>query len=606
MEASPAILVLNQSSLHLAKKIQVNLGGEIHGFKSRVNQADIVFTETAEHVQDLFQQQRPIIGICAAGILIRALGTELKDKHTEPPVIAISEDSANIVPLLGGHHGANKISHKLAKILNGHAGITTAGDTKFGISFEDPPIGWVLSNNSDVKSFTARLLAGESVSIAKEIDWIPTEKLKLSKNAELAIHSTTEDVHSTPTQLVYHPKSLAIGIGCVRGCETEELRNLVFDGLKQANLTINAVSCFVSLDLKADEVAINDLVKDTGIPLRLFDANQLEQETPRLINPSDIVFAEVGCHGVAESAALAATGNSSELIVSKIKSNNATCAIARASKPIDPYTIGRARGRLAVIGIGPGKDSLRTPEATKLLNEADEVVGYTLYLELISQHIKNKKIHTFPLGEEENRVRFALETAAQGKNVALVSSGDGGIYAMGSLVFELLQRPTEQNGVSESAHRIEIINAPGITAFQVASAKSGAPFGHDFCAISLSDLLTPWDIIEKRIVSAATGDFVIALYNPVSKRRTTQLMKAKEILLMHRPPKTPIVLATNLGREGEKIEFSTLENLKIDNINMLTTVLIGSTTTQILDSINDKTWIFTPRGYAVKQYKEPE
>ena len=294
------------------------------------------------------------------------------------------------------------------------------------------------------------------------------------------------------------------------------------------------------------------------------------------------------------------------MIVPKIKSTNATCAIARASEPIDPYTIGRARGRLAVIGIGPGKDSLRTPEATKLINEADEIVGYTLYLDLISQHIKDKKIHTFQLGEEENRVRFALETAAQGKNVALVSSGDGGIYAMGSLVFELLQRPTEQNGVSASAHRIEIINAPGITAFQVASAKSGAPFGHDFCAISLSDLLTPWDIIEKRIVSAATGDFVIALYNPVSKRRTTQLMKAKEILLMHRPPNTPIVLATNLGRDGEKIEFTTLESLNIDNINMLTTVLIGSTTTQILDSINNKTWIFTPRGYAVKQYKEPE
>ena len=174
---------------------------------------------------------------------------------------------------------------------------------------------------------------------------------------------------------------------------------------------------------------------------------------------------------------------------------------------------------------------------------------------------------------------------------------------MGSLVFELLQRPPEQNGVSDAAHRIEIINSPGITAFQVASARTGAPFGHDFCAISLSDLLTPWDIIEKRLTAAAVGDFVIALYNPVSKRRTTQLIKAKEILLAHRPPNTPVVLATNLGREGEAIEYTTLKNLKIDDINMLTTVLIGSTTTQILESISNRTWIFTPRGYEVKHNK---
>ena len=126
-----------------------------------------------------------------------------------------------------------------------------------------------------------------------------------------------------------------------------------------------------------------------------------------------------------------------------------------------------------MIGIGPGIDSLRTPEATQLLSQSDEVVGYKLYLELITQHMKDKNFHSFELGEEEDRVRFALELAAEGKNVALVSSGDSGIYAMGSLVFELLQRPTKENGVSDSAHRIEIINAPGITAFQVASAKSG-------------------------------------------------------------------------------------------------------------------------------------
>ena len=603
MEASPAILTLNQSSQQLAKKIQSSIGGEIHSFEARVKQADIFFSETAKHIQELFHHQRPIIGICAAGILIRALGSILADKHNEPPVIAISEDGKSIVPLLGGHHGANKIALQLAKDLNGHAGITTASETTFGMALDDPPKGWVLSKQSDVKSFTASLISGESVAIADEIDWIPTENLKQSKSAELSIVASVHPDNGSSNQLVYHPKSLAIGIGCVRGCNTEELRNLVFDCLKKANLTIDAVSCFVSLDLKADELAFNELANETGIPLRFFDAKRLEQETPRLINPSKTVYAEVGCHGVAESAALATSGKSGELIVPKTKSNNATCAIAQAPKPIDPNSIGRARGRLAVIGIGPGIDSLRTPEATQLLSQSDEVVGYKLYLELITQHMKDKNLHSFELGEEEDRVRFALELAAEGKNVALVSSGDSGIYAMGSLVFELLQRPKEKNGVSDSAHRIEIINAPGITAFQVASAKSGAPFGHDFCAISLSDLLTPWDIIAKRITAAATGDFVIALYNPVSKRRRSQIMKAKEILLENRPKNTPVVLATNLGREGENIEIITLDNLEIDKINMLTIVLIGSTTTQILNSISNKTWIFTPRGYEIKQRK---
>ncbi|MES0883025.1 precorrin-3B C(17)-methyltransferase [Roseibium sp. SCP14] len=599
MDASPILLVLNQAGLDTAEDVAKRFStARIHGLAGRVPTADTQFNETLEHIQLLFKAGHPIIGFCASGILIRALAPILSDKRNEPPVIAVSEDGSSIVPLLGGHRGANELARILAKSLGGHPAITTAGDTKLGIALDVPPKGWCLANPEDAKPVMAELLSGASVRLEGSADWLADANLDQADDAAISLVATEKPVEGSPTQLVYHPQKYAVGVGCARHCDPRELIELVEANLAEARIAKGAVACIATIDLKADEEAMNVLAEHLGVPLRLFSAEELQRETPRLKNPSNVVFAEVGCHGVSEGAALAAAGAFSALTVEKQKTENATCAIARSPQPIEPEAAGRARGHLSVIGIGPGKDDWRTPEATRLLSEASDVVGYSLYLDIVENHITGKTHHNFPLGAEEDRVRFALEEAGKGKNVALISSGDAGIYAMGSLVYELLHRNAEYGGVSDAAKRVSVTNAPGITALQACSARIGAPIGHDFCAISLSDLLTPWDAIEKRLHAAAEGDFVIAFYNPVSKRRRTQLAAAKDILLQHRPATTPVILGVNLGRPEETLRVTTLEALSVDDVDMLTTVMVGSSNTRAIMKGDGKIFVYTPRGYA--------
>jgi len=390
--------------------------------------------------------------------------------------------------------------------------------------------------------------------------------------------------------LVYRAMRYVIGIGCARGCSFGEISNLVDAALESANISPQSVASVASIDLKADEVAINEIAVELDVPFRVFDATTLEVEAPRLANPSEVVFAEVGCHGVAEGAALAAAGADATLIVEKQKTANATVAIALAPEPITEMR-GRKRGRVSLIGIGPGKAEWRTPEASRLVAEAEDLIGYGLYIDLLGPLAHGKPRHDFPLGGEEDRCRFALERAGEGRDVAIICSGDAGIYAMGALVFELLDR----GDINDAARRVEVVSAPGVSALQGAAAKAGAPLGHDFCAISLSDLLTPRDDILRRIKAAAEGDFVIAFYNPVSKKRRTLLAEAREILLQYRPAETPVLLASNLGRPEEKLVYRDLSKLEVDEVDMLTVVLIGSSQSRVTAG-----HMYTPRGYAKK------
>jgi cobalt-precorrin 5A hydrolase/precorrin-3B C17-methyltransferase len=350
-----------------------------------------------------------------------------------------------------------------------------------------------------------------------------------------------------------------------------------------------------SLDLKSDEPAICAAADALGVSARFFDAARLEQETPRLANPSDLVFREVGCHGVAEAAALAAAGPQAELLVPKTKSVRTTCAVARSPVVIDPAKLGTQRGKLAIVGIGPGDPGWRTPEAEAAIRAASDLVGYRLYLDLLGPCYRGKTRHDYGLGEEEARVRCALDLSAAGRATVLVCSGDPGVYAMASLVFELLEREGRP-----AWQRVEITVVPGISALQAAAARIGAPLGHDFCAISLSDLLTPWPAIERRIRAAAEGDFVIAFYNPASDRRTRQLAAAVDILARHRSPGTPVVVARNLGRDGEAVSVIRLDELAADRVDMLTVVLVGSSTTRRIGRPRGGAWVYTPRGYAGK------
>ena len=576
-----ALVALGPGGLDLAATLRPKLpGAEVHGLKGRAEEgADVVFDEMAAHVRDLFGRSRPVVGICAAGILIRALAPLLSDKRQEPPVVAVSANGGSVVPLLGGHRGANRLALAIAEATSGHAAVTTAGDVRLGLALDDPPPGWRVGNPDAAKDIMAALLAGDPVGLkveAGDAGWITESGAAFAETAPINVRVTDQAVENPAGDLVLHPTVLALGVGCERGTDADELISLADETLSGAGLATGAVACVVSLDLKADEDAVHALAVHLDVPARFFSAPELEAETPRLANPSVVVFAEVGCHGVAEGAALAAAGKDGELAAEKKKSKRATCAIGRASRPLDPEATGRPRGTLIVVGIGPGAQDWRTPEATKAVLGADDVIGYRLYLDLIEDLIGDRKEgrerHDSDLTEEEDRARQALDLAAAGRRVALVSSGDAGIYALAALVHELLDTEPRADW-----KRVRVSVVPGVSAMQAAAARIGAPLGHDFCAISLSDLLTPFDVIEKRLEAAAAGDFVVALYNPVSKRRQKQLTRARDILLSGRPLETPVVLARNLGRDGEALDVITPGELEPGHADMLSVILIAAT-----------------------------
>jgi len=598
-----AIIALGAGGLALARRLQRALPeSTIYGLSGRADGPDVTFSSATDHIRALFAAGTPIVGVCAAGILIRALAPALVDKTVEPPVVAVAEDGSAVVPLLGGHHGANRLARALARALGARAAITTAGDLRLGIALDDPPPGWHVASSSAAKDVAAAMLSGEPVALRVEagnVDWLRGSGAPFADDGDRSVLVTDRANAGDESTLVLHPPVLAVGVGCERGADADELIGLVRQTLAEAGLAKGAVACVASIDLKSDEAAVHAVADALGVPVRFFDAPILEAEAPRLANPSEAVFREVGCHGVAEGAALAAVGAEGTLIVEKAKSTRATCAVGRATRAIDPSAVGAAQGRLRVVGIGPGDAGSRTPDATRAIAEATDVVGYGLYLDLVGDAIAGKKRHDSALSEEEARVRAALDLAAAGRTVALVCSGDAGIYALASLVFELLDR--EDRG---DWNRVAITVVPGVSALQSAAAGAGAAIGHDFCAVSLSDLLTPWPEIERRLHAAAEGDFVVALYNPVSQRRRTQLAAARDILLTHRPPETPVLLARNIGRAGETFEVIRLEDLTPEHADMLTLVLVGNSQSRVIARGVNR-WLYTPRGYAAKMPEAP-
>lgn len=594
-----AIVVLDQAAFLMAKSLKMSLErASVHGLAHRVDGADETFVETTSHLRRLFQSGEAIIGVCATGILVRALAPVLKDKQNEPPVIALAADSSVVVPLLGGHNGGNRLAAEIAKMTGAMNAMTTAGDVRLGFALDDPPKGWRVSNRANTKEIAARLLAGTPVRLDVDCgnaEWLIKSNAPFDQNAPgPRVRVSAKDISEESEDVILRPPVLALGVGCERDCDPAELMTLVENTLFEAGLSAGAVACVASLDVKMDELAVNGAAAGIGVPARFFTADELLVETSRLANPSDIVFREVGCYGVCEGAALAAAGMQGSLRVDKKRSKRATCAIAFNDSGIDASTVGRARGRLSIIGIGPGFDGWRTPEASANLVAASDVVGYGLYLDLVADLIAGKEHHVSELAQEEVRVRRALDLAGEGRTVALVCSGDAGIYALATLAFELMDREDRADW-----NRTDISVTPGVSALQAAAARIGAPLGHDFCTISLSDLLTPFEEIERRLHAAADGDFVVAFYNPVSKRRRTQLARAQEILVAKRGPNAPVVLARNLGREGEKINVIKLGDLTPDHADMLTIILVGNSQSRHIVR-GGRQWIYTPRGYAKK------
>jgi len=247
-------------------------------------------------------------------------------------------------------------------------------------------------------------------------------------------------------------------------------------------------------------------------------------------------------------------------------------------------------GKIMLVGLGPGNNDHLTGRARAAIEEADTVIGYVTYIRLIADLLEGKEVIKKAMTEELDRATEALDRARQGKKVAIVSSGDAGVYGMAGPTFEVL---FQSGWTPDSGIEVEIV--PGASAINTCASLVGAPLTHDFCAISLSDLLTPWPTIARRLDAAAYSDFVVALYNPKSGRRTHQIIEAQKIFLRHRDPKTPVAIVKSAYRPKQHIEFTTLDQLVECDFGMLTTVLIGNSNTYIKHGL-----MLTPRGYSNK------
>ena len=423
--------------------------------------------------------------------------------------------------------------------------------------------------------------------------------------------SLTPDRH-IPT-IHWHPRVLWVGIGCERGTSRQVIESAIQQVFQQHGLAEVAIAGIATIDLKADEVGLVELCRDRAFPLRCYPAATLR--TIPVPNPSSIVETGVGTPSVAEAAALQAIQDfqscteainrvsipppnpqspipnlqspTSLLIPKQVfrlenQSGAVTLAVAQAERE---YT-GRT-GKLWLVGIGPGQLEQMTPAAQTAIAQADAVIGYSLYIDLIRPLFHPGQIvETLPITQERQRAERAIALANWGLTVTVVSSGDCGIYGMAGLVMEQL-RAQNWDGKTPA---VQVF--PGITALQATASRVGAPLMHDFCAISLSDLLTPWEVIEKRLTAAAQADFVVALYNPKSKTRMEQIAIAQRIFLQYRDPLTPVALVRSAYRMDERITLTTLAEMLTCQIDMLTTVLIGNQSTRTYAN-----WMITPRGY---------
>ena len=559
----PAIVVLGNGSLAIARKIQqVYPGALIHGLAERVEGADRIYHEFGATLRELYQQDTPIIALCAAGIVIRTLAPLLLEKGAEPPVLAVAEDGSAVVPLLGGLGGVNVLAREIAAALDVAAAITTSGELRFGTCLLNPPSGYALGDLELGKRFVSDLLAGETVRIEGAAPWLAQAQLPEDPQARLAVHVGHAERTPVANELLIYPRNVLVAVGT----GVADLPGAIREALHQAKIAVQSVACLLAADSEMSSAALREAALELGVPLRF---------------GNDV--------GAVSELARNALGQSVKIF------GDDTLAIAVAEQPLDPLSIGRPRGRLAVIGLGPGAAELMVPAVKAELARANDVLGYETYVRMAGPFRADQVMHCTDNREEMQRARHAFELAAQGRSVVVVSSGDPGVFAMAAAVLEALHESSDA-----AWHNVDLEILPGVSASLATAAQAGAPLGHDFCVLSLSDNLKPWEIIEKRLDLASQADLALAFYNPISRSRPWQLGRALEIVAQYRTPATPVVLGRDIGRPGQTLRVTTLGQLTPDQVDMRTMVLVGSSTTCVFSRMGGGDWVYTPRWYGEK------
>ena len=554
------------------------------GERWRSGELGVVFSQEWQH-------SRAVVAVGACGAVTRLIAPLLQGKHSDPAVVVLDPLGRFAVPLLGGHAaGADALAAAISALLGGEA-VLTGGSARPGQLALDSfgrPWGWRRSPGP----WDALMKAAQrqdAISLRHEQGngrWQQLEGIgNLSAAPGPSAAALCVSVRAGEG-CRWHPPALWLGIGCERNTSRSLLERAIRRALERQGLAEQAVAGLASAERKADEPALLELSEQRDWPLRCFSSQALAAVP--VPNPSAAVLAELGTGSVAEAAALLAGGPAASLLQEKTieraeagEQGAATVAIAQATQQWAPQ-----RGQLHLIGSGPGSLDLLTPDARRALAQSCVWVGYGLYLDLLEPLRRPDQLRSEgTLTQERERCREALDLACQGLTVALVSSGDSGIYGMAGLALEQWMALEEGDRPGFTVH-------PGISALQLAAARAGAPLMHDFCTISLSDRLTPWPVIERRLEAAARGDFVVALYNPRSQGRDWQLARAQEILLTGRPAQTPVVVARQLGRREEAVSLHSLGDLPTQRVDMLTLVLVGNSSSRV-----EGGRMVTPRGY---------
>ncbi len=583
-----------------------------------------------DFVKDSFRQGNVLIFVGAAGIAVRAIAPYIEDKTKDPAVIVIDEEGKNVIPLLSGHIGGGvREAKKISELLGANLVVTTASDVsgEFAVDVFASENGFAISDMKKAKKFTARLLEEKEAvyEVDAEIAGMPSYDVdtgysnvvrqladgecygsdaKDTDNAELDESAKETDIEKSKAFFTISfrkdksesgvlnliPKCIVIGVGCKKGTPYEKLLAFVEDKLSEHNIDKRAVSVLASVDIKKEEEGLIRVAKGLGAEFKVFSSDVLMAQEGEF-TASEFVKRITGADNVCERA-VAACGCKKILVTkesfagmtfaagvmenSKVMSQGTECDRSAESGEKDfacsgeAVVSGRNAGKVSVVGIGPGNYENMTLRAAQTLKACDVIAGYTVYCDLVRPFFPDKEYISTPMMGEEKRVKLAYEKAAEGKKVALVCSGDAGVYGMAGLCYE--------EAVNFDNVDTEVV--PGVTAAISGAALLGAPLIHDFCLISMSDRLTPMELIEKRLRAAASADMVVVIYNPESKGRKGYLAHACEILMENLPPERVCGIAGNIGRDGEYCKVMTLGELKGAEVDMFSTIFIGNSSTR--------------------------
>ena len=544
-----------------------------------------------------------IIFVGSLGASIRLINPFITSKEKDPGVIVMDKKGSKILPIIGAHQSnTQNIAFQLSNLLGGEVIETNNSVDQNYIDLDSFGKKWGWQRSGDSKDWSKLVIkqSNNQEIFCKQLSgntlWQRSESggniIQLPKTKPDQTKSTFHISIYSDHRNTWHPSTLWIGIGCERNTSKKLIEKSLNSFLVSNKLSSLSIAGFATVDLKKDEKAILEISKENNLPVRFFKPDELSKI--KIPNPSKIVLNEIGTPSVAEAACLLAAGKNSKLLKEKkvFKNPNSTKRLSGAvtiAVALSQNQYSPSLGEIHIVGSGPGDISYLTNDARKALSKCSVWIGYKMYLDLIEPlRSKDQVFIESKLTEERQRCKKAIKLAEEGIKVALISSGDAGFYGMAGLLLELIQKINKEFRPYFEVH-------PGISSMQLAASLSGAPLMNDFCAINLSDKLTPWLSIEKRIEGALLGDFVIAIFNPQSLERNWQLKKAIDLCLKSRNGNTPVLIARQVGRQNQSKNFFKLDSIPLKDIDMLSIIIIGNTKTTLVDEI-----FLTPRGYLSK------